>query len=192
MSCVGFSVPSVSWVGCELLAYVVSNSIEGERVLPRAGDKPLTPFVSPALIWKEPMHETKAVPENRINARLQCCLFLNTDLCQLFSPSPLLRPKVSRATCELLPWERKRKEITHHAQLSRPSLVHRVYESPQRDGSLMVTRHWHPSKLGFLFQSRSLDICKQDFLWAREQSCFCLVGLYWKSPFAGKCQESSS
>ena len=153
MSCVGFSVPLVSWrlVSGELLVYIVSNSIEYERVLPRLGDKPLTSFVSPALIWKEPMHETQAVPENQINVRLQCFLFLNTHLCQLFSLSSLQRLKVSWATRELLPSERKRKEITHYAQLSRPFLIHFVYESSERDGSLMVTRDWHLSKLGFLF-----------------------------------------
>lgn len=67
----GFSVPLVSWllVSGELLVYIVGNSKEHERVLPRLGDKLLTSFVSPALIWKEPMHETQAVPENQINVR---------------------------------------------------------------------------------------------------------------------------
>lgn len=103
----------------------------------------------PCSVWKEPMHETQAVPETQIHVRLQCFLFLNTHLCQLFSLSPLLRLKVSWAMCELLPSERKRKEITHYAQLSRPFLIHFVYESSERDGRLMVTRDWHLPKLGF-------------------------------------------
>lgn len=53
--------------------YTANNSTEHERVLPRLGDKPRTSFVSPALIRKEPVHETQKcfrVPENQINVSL--------------------------------------------------------------------------------------------------------------------------
>jgi len=72
----------VSWllVSGKLLVHIVSNSIEYERALPRLGDKPLPSVVSSAPVWKEPVQETQAVPENQLNVRLQYFLFPNMHL----------------------------------------------------------------------------------------------------------------
>lgn len=189
MSCVGSSVPLVSWllVSCELLVYIVYNGIEYDRVLPR-----LWLLLFPLFNLERTSARNTRSPRKPNKCKTSMFSFPEYTPLSALCLSPLLRLKISWATSELLPSERKRKEITHYTQLSRSFLIHFVYESSECDSSLMVTRDWHLSKLGFLFWSCSLDICKQYFLWACKQSCFCLVGLYWKSPFARKCHESSS